>query len=140
MPYTVRSTRVADRQIAGLRGPRRKAYVEFEQALAREGCAALGYRLTGDDPLPSLCVKHLRVSDRVVVAFSGDEAWVLLVGPHADGDAAADVYGMLYELAGVPRPAQPRTKPPCCDEDRQPPEFDEAAISDLVRRVRPPRR
>lgn len=102
MPYTVRSTRVADRQIAGLRGPRRKAYVEFEQALARQGCAALSYRLTGDDPLPSLCVKHLRGNDRVVVAFSGDEAWVLLVGPHTDGDAAADVYGMLYELAGAP--------------------------------------
>jgi hypothetical protein len=131
---------VADRQIAGLRGPRRKAYNEFEHALALHGCAALGYRLTGDDPLPNLCVKHLRGNDRVVVAFSGDEAWVLLIGPHADGDAAADVYGMLYELAGVPRPAQPRTKPPCCDDDQQPPGLDEAAISDLVRRVRPLRR
>lgn len=109
--------------------------------LALHGCAALGYRLTGDDPLPNLCVKHLRGNDRVVVAFTGDEAWVLLVGPHADGDAAADVYGMLYELAGVPRPAQPRTKPPYCDDDdQQPPELDEAAISDLVQRVRPRRR
>lgn len=67
----------------------------------------------------------------VVVAFSGDGAWVLLVGPHAEGDDAADVYRMLYELAGIPRPAQPRTKPPCCDDDQQPPRLDEAAINDL---------
>ncbi|MBW0118946.1 hypothetical protein, partial [Pseudonocardia abyssalis] len=85
MPYLVRSTRVSDRQINSLRGPRRKAYNEFEHALALQGCAALGYRLTGDEPLPNLCVKHLRGNDRVVVAFSGDEAWVLLVGPHTDG-------------------------------------------------------
>lgn len=140
MPYTVRSTPAADRQIAGLRGARRKAYDLFEHALARQGCAALGYRLTGDAPLPSLCVKHLRGNDRAVVTFSGDEAWVLLVGPHAQGDAAADVYTALYELAGVSRPTQPRTKPPCCDDDSAPPTLDEAVIDALVRAGRALRR
>lgn len=98
MPYTVRSTPIADRQIAGLRAARRKAYDRFEEALARQGCAALGYRLTGDAPLPSLCVKHLRGLDRAVVTFSGDEGWVLFVGPHVEGDAAADVYTATLQL------------------------------------------
>lgn len=139
MPYIVRSTRVADRQIVALRGPRRKKYDEFERALARDGCAALDYRLTGDDPLPQLCVKHLRGNDRAVIAFADDVAWVLLVGPHTDGDTAADVYGTLYELADIRRPTQPRMKPPCCT-NQQPPELDETTIDDLVRRGRALRR
>lgn len=136
MPYSVRATPVAERQIAGLRGARRKAYDQFEQALAQTGCAALDYRLTGADPLPSLCAKHLRGRDRAVVAFADDDPWVLLVGPHAAGDAAADVYGALYELAGVPRPTQPRTKPPCCDDDQAPPALEEVTVDRLIRRAR----
>jgi hypothetical protein len=134
--YTVRSTPIADRQIAGLRAARRKAYDLFEEALARQGCAALGYRLTGDEPLPNLCVKHLRGNDRAVVTFSGGEAWVLLVGPHIEGDAADDVYTALYELAGVPRPVQPRNKPPCCDDNQVPPTLGQVVIDDLVKRGR----
>ena len=140
MPYTVRSTPIADRQIAGLRAARRKAYDRFEEALARQGCAALDYRRTGDAPLPSLCVKHLRGLDRAVVTFSGDEAWVLFVGPHVEGDAAADVYTALYELAGVSRPTQPRTKPPCCDDVLAPPTLDQSTIDQLVQRGRALRR
>jgi hypothetical protein len=87
-----------------------------------------------------MCVRHLRGKDRVVVAFSGDEAWVLLVGPHDEGDAAANVYTALYELAGVPLPTQPRTKPPCCEDAATPPILDEAVIDDLVRRGRTLRR
>jgi len=136
VPYSVRATLVAERQIAGLRGARRKAYDQFEQALFSGGCSALDYRLTGADPLPSLCVKHLRGNDRAVVAFADDDAWVLLVGPHAAGDAAADVYGALYDLAGVPRPTQPRTKPPCCDDDQTPPALEEPTVDRLVRRAR----
>lgn len=127
---------MADRQIAALRGARLRAYRAFEQELADRGCAALAYRLTGDEPLPSLCVKHLRGSDRAVVVFSGGDAWVLLVGPHERGDKAADVYTMLYTLAGVTLPTQSRTKPPCCDDDAAPPELDEADIDHLVGRIR----
>lgn len=140
MPYPVRATPIADRQIQGLRGARRKAYDAFEQALAAQGCAVLSYRLTGSEPLGRLCVKHLRGKDRVVVAFSDDEAWVLLVGPHAQGDAATDVYSTLYDLAAVSPPLQPRTKPPCCDDTNAPLALDEAVIDDLVRRVRMLRR
>jgi hypothetical protein len=141
MSHTVMATPVAERQIRGLRGQRRRAYEQFEQTLAATGCAALGYRLTGEDPLPQLCVKHLRGADRVVVAFVTRTAWVLLVGPHAGGDQAADVYTTLYEMAGIARPEQPRTKPPCCSPaDASAPQLDEAVIDEFVQRARALRR
>lgn len=43
-------------------------------------------------------MKHLRGLDRAVVTFSGDEGWVLYVGPHVEGDAAADVYTATLQL------------------------------------------
>ncbi len=136
MPYEVKATPVAQRQIARLRGPRRKAFDAFVSMLANEGSRALAYRLTGHEPLPRLCVQHLRAKDRVVVAFEGATAWVLLVGPHDEGDRRADVYTALYQLAGVDLPETPRTKPPCCDEDDQPPGVDGQVLDDLVRRAR----
>ena len=122
--------------MAGLRGPRRKAFDTFVTVLADQGCRALAYRLTGDEPLPQLCVKHLRGNDRVVVAFEERTVWVLLVGPHDEGDRRADVYTALYRMAGVDLPETPRTKPPCCDEDDRPPAVDGAVLDDLVRRAR----
>jgi hypothetical protein len=136
VPYEVKATPIAARQIAALRGPRRKAFETFVRALAVEGCTALGYRLTGAEPLPQLCVKHLRGSDRVVVAFEDEIAWGLLVGPHAEGDRRANIYASLYELVDLARPRLPRTKPPCCDEDGEPPVLDEKLLDQLVRRVR----
>jgi hypothetical protein len=136
LSYEVKATPIAQRQIAGLRGPRRKALDTFVTVVADEGCRALAYRLTGDEPLPRLCVKHLRGNDRVVVAFEGPTVWVLLVGPHDEGDRRADVYTALYRMAGVDLPEVPRTKPPCCDEDDRPPHVDGAVLDDLVRRAR----
>jgi hypothetical protein len=136
LSYEVKATPIAQRQIAGLRGPRRKAFDTFVTVVADEGCRALAYRLTGDEPLPRLCVKHLRANDRVVVAFEGPTVWVLLVGPHDEGDRRADVYTALYQMAGVDLPETPRTKPPCCDEDDRPPAVDGAVLDDLVRRAR----
>lgn len=136
MPYEVRATVIANRQIEELRGPRRKAYLAFEHQLASSGCRALDYRLSGASPLPSICVKHLRAADRAVVAFSQDRAWVLLVGPHDRGDHAADVYASLYALLDLSAPEQPRTKPPCCDGADQSPTLAEADIDSLVDEAR----
>ena len=136
MPYEIKATPVAQRQLAGLRGPRRKTFDAFVTTLVNEGCRALAYRLSGHEPLPRLCVQHLRAKDRVVVAFEGATAWLLLVGPHDEGDRRTDVYTALYQLAGVDPPEVPRTKPPRCDEDDQPPAVDGQVLDDLVRRAR----
>lgn len=79
----------------------------------------MGYRLTGPDPLPRLCVKHLRGQDRAIVAFpAADEAWVLLVAAHRDDDPGRNIYDQLYQLADAQPPDQARrTKPPCCGEE-----------------------
>lgn len=131
-------TSVASSQASGLRGPARQAYDRFLDELAHSGCVALGYRVTGPEPLPRLCVKHLRGADRVVVAFpSVHTAWVLLVGPH-DDDPGRNLYDALYELAGVrPKTADKRTKPRCCDDGSDtPPVIDADLVDDLVARAR----
>ena len=58
------TTATANAQANGLRGRARVAYERFLDELAHSGCAALGYRVTGPEPLPRLCVKHLRGADR----------------------------------------------------------------------------
>ncbi|GLZ30540.1 hypothetical protein Lesp02_27290 [Lentzea sp. NBRC 105346] len=131
-------THTASTQAAGLRGRARVAYDRFLDELAHSGCAALGYRVTGPEPLPRLCVKHLRGADRVVVAFpSPRSVWVLLVGPH-DDDPGRNLYDVLYEMAGVrPKLSEKRMKPPCCSDDtRTPPLADDDLIDDLVQRAR----
>lgn len=90
----------------------------------------------GDEPLPRLCVQHLRAKDRVVVTFDGRTAWVLLVGPHEEGDRRTDIATALYQLADVDLPETPRSRPPSCDEDDQPPTVDGPVLDDLVRRAR----
>lgn len=97
----------------------------------------MGYRLTGPDPLPRLCVKHLRGQDRVIVVFSGpDEAWVVLIGSHTT-DPGRNVYDQLYQLAGVRPPDQARrTKPSCCGEiDGRAPVIPTGDLHDLAARA-----
>ena len=87
MPTEVIATPRADQQIAGLDRTHARAFGEFLDDLAARGCQALGYRLSGPAPVDHLCVKHLRGSLRVVVAFEGQQrAWILLVGRHDDKD------------------------------------------------------
>ena len=75
---------LAEKQVSVLRGSHRKAFAGFVTDLARRGCAALGYRLTGEVPVGRICVKHLHGAMRAVVAFERvHSAWILMVGPHA---------------------------------------------------------
>ncbi len=102
MPTEVIATPRADQQIAGLDRTHARAFGEFLDDLAARGCQALGYRLSGSAPVDHLCVKHLRDSLRVVVAFEGQQrAWILLVGRHDDQDPVLNVYAELYRLLGV---------------------------------------
>lgn len=119
MATEVRATGRADQQIGDLTRKNTRAFNHFLDELATQGCRALAYRLTGETPLNRICVKHLRGSLRVVVAFETEVvAWVLLVGPHDEGDPVLNVYAELYRLLGIePEPSERRSKPPCCDEE-----------------------
>jgi hypothetical protein len=69
VPTEVVATPRAEQQIAGLDRIHAKAFGDFLDDLAARGCKALGYRLSGPAPVDHMCVKHLRDSFRVVVAF-----------------------------------------------------------------------
>ncbi|WP_186315518.1 type II toxin-antitoxin system RelE family toxin [Catellatospora sichuanensis] len=134
MPVALEWTPRAEQQFESLRNRQQQQVAQFLRHLEAEGCAALGYRLTGGVPLDHLCVKH--VGDlRIVVAFrSGRQACVVLIGRHDEADPGGDVYAALYELAGVKPPTDPRTKPSCCDDSGLPPEIG-AAVDELTDRA-----
>jgi hypothetical protein len=116
MSVEVRATPLANKIIEALPRRPRRAYDDFEADLARQGCAALGYRLTGYE-LDHLCVVHLIGLLRGIVAFETAEiAYVLLVGDHDERYPTLDVYRQLYEPIGhSPSGQAARRKPPCCD-------------------------
>jgi hypothetical protein len=136
MRTQVKETARASQQADGLRKKDRERYEQFLDMLQTEGCAALGYRLTGDLPIDHLCVKHLAGNLRVVVGFEEPgRAWVLLIGVHDRNDAGVDVYTELYRLAGLDDvPEGERTKPSCCDADGVAP-FMEPEVTELVDRA-----
>ena len=146
MSLEVVSTRRAQQQADGLDRSHAPAFAASLDDLARNGCAALAYRLTGPVPISRMCVKHLRGTIRVVVAFeSPRRVCILLVGPHDDSDPNRDVYAELYELLGAaPLEGSLRSKPSCCGEDGQPPPGLGDDLADLIirtaRQRRPPRR
>jgi hypothetical protein len=101
----VLATPRAEQQISGLGRKQAKTLDTFLDELAANGCRALAYRLSGNPPVDHLCVKHLGGPLRVVVAFETPQrAWVLLVGPHDDQDAALNIYGELYRLLSTEPP------------------------------------
>lgn len=79
VPTEVVATPRAEQQIAGLGRRQSRAFNDFLNELAADGCRALAYRLSGPAPLDHMCVKHLSGSLRVVVAFeSPQRAWILV--------------------------------------------------------------
>jgi hypothetical protein len=137
VPTEVIATPRADQQIAGLDRTHARAVSEFADDLQIRGCKALGYRLSGPVPVDHMCVKHLRGSFRVVVAFDGQQrAWILLVGRHDDQDPVLNVYAELYRLLGVEPPdGAGRDKPPCCDETTDLPPVLGAAAAEFADRA-----
>jgi len=137
VPTEVLATPRAEQQIAALDHTYVKTFNEFLDDLAAQGCRALGYRLSGPAPIDHICVKHLRGTLRVVVAFDTlERAWILLVGPHDDQQPILNIYAELYRLLGVEPPdGAGRNKPPCCDDDQALPPVLGAAVAEFAERA-----
>jgi hypothetical protein len=104
-----------------------RALLRIIERLAREGCRAADYALSGDPPWPHLCAVHFD-GWRVIVAFpTAGEVAILKIAPH---DAANDPYREIAEELGVQVSTAARTKPPCCDPAGDPP--DDQAILDQL--------
>lgn len=137
MTVEVRATLLANKIIEELPRRSRVAYDQFEADLARRGCAALAYRLSGDK-LDHLCAAHLTGAMRVIVAFESTEvAYVLLVGNHDNQHPPLDVYRQLYALAGhEPSDQAGRNKPPCCDTQSNEPPVNPDLLENLLANMR----
>lgn len=110
---------MADRQVRALRGRRREAAVRTIGELEDRGCEAAGYRLSGA-VFDHVCCRHLYGQDRMLVAWPAvDHAIVVLVGRH-DG-SGSNVYAELLAALGITAPSAARDKPPCCDDEGDPP-------------------
>lgn len=106
----------------------RKAVEEHLRRVAEQGCAAAGYALSGPEPWPRLCSRHIDGTWRVIVAFDESGVPVVLkIGEHTD---RRDSYAELAEELGIPISTEERTKPPCC-EGGTPNALDEAAIDSI---------
>jgi hypothetical protein len=130
VPTVVVATPRAQQQIIALNRWDRRQVDAFVDDLARRGCAALAYRLSGPTPIDDVCLKHLGASLRVSVVFEAvDKAWITLVGTHNDNDAVVNIYNELCRLLGAePENEAGRAKPPCCDQVKQRP----PVLGDLV--------
>jgi hypothetical protein len=137
MVAEVLATPRAEQQVDGLSRRNARVFDRFLNELAGGGCRALAYRLSGEEPVDHLCVRHLSGSLRVVVAFETPQrAWILLVGPHDDQDPVLNVYAELYRLLGVEPPSDAgRSKPPCCGEPEGLPPVLGDAMADILGRA-----
>jgi hypothetical protein len=129
-PFEVWRTPIGEQDYRRLRADVKRVVDAKEKALAREGCAAADYRLSGD-LADRFCSLHLVRDWRIVVGFpSPSEVAVLLIGRHARG-LGRDVYGRLYRGLGISIPSAQRKKPPCCDETGTAP-VDSEALDSIV--------
>lgn len=103
--------------------------------LRDRGCAAAGYRLSGT-VLDRVCCRHLYGADRLLTVWLADDhATVIAIGPH--DETVSDVYAALLHALELEMPADEREKPPCCDDEDQPPVDGEVAprIAEAIDRV-----
>ncbi|MGH3199487.1 MAG: hypothetical protein ACRDNT_27000, partial [Streptosporangiaceae bacterium] len=100
------------------RGKAKASFILAVQDIRRRGCEAAGVRLAGEQ-LSSICRLDLYGTWRLLTVFEAPDRCVLLLV--AEHTRSANPYQLLYAVLGIDEPDQPRTKPPCCDSEGQPP-------------------
>jgi hypothetical protein len=137
--FVIKATLLADASMRALRGEPRRALEAKLRELKARGCEVCGYRLSGT-VLDRICCVHLWGAYRLLACFpSINNIAILFVGEH-DG-SASDPYRVLAMLLELRVSDAPRTRPPCCDEEGQPPFGDgvlddfENASRDLIRHI-----
>jgi hypothetical protein len=113
--FDVWRTPIGEEDYRKLRADVQQVVGSKEDALAREGCAAADYRLSGA-LADRFCSLHLMRDWRMIVGFPAPkEVAILLIGRHIHG-SHRDVYGRFYSSLGITVPSAQRKKPPCCEE------------------------
>ncbi len=109
-----------------MRGKAKASLLLAIDDIRRRGCAAAGVRLAGEQ-LSAVCRLDLYGAWRLLTCFQApDRCILLLVAEHT---RSANPYQVLYDVLDIDEPAEPRSKPACCDSQDQPP-----VAPDLVER------
>lgn len=109
--FRLTRTRSAARELKDVPALLHRRIQERLQRLAREGCRAADYALSGPEPWPRFCSIHID-GWRIVVTFPAeDEVAVVKVSPHDDRH---DPYATIAAELGIDISTEERTKPPCC--------------------------
>ncbi len=118
--FQIKVTLIAHESVKRLKG---KVQADFSEAVidfAHRGCAAAHYRLTGE-VVEHVCCRHLYGSWRLLAAFPDDRTVVVLDVAQHTNKRDTDVYLRLFDILNIEQPARPRTKPPCCTPNAEPP-------------------
>ena len=113
--FKIQATPAADKAIRDLRGTTAKRYVQLENELRAQGCAAAGYRLLSPErgDFSVYCCKHLDRRWRVVTTFAPGVARIVAVGEH-DGQAFYSGLASTLKISSIG--TQREAKPPCCGD------------------------
>lgn len=92
-------------------------------------------------PIDHVCSRHLYGYDRILTAWPADDEVIVLAIARHD-TTAEDVYATLLAALDLTVPEEERQKPPCCDDEGQPPADEAIAleIADALTRHSRPRR
>lgn len=131
MPHEVLRTPEVAEALRRMSTREKRSYEAARDALRGEGCRAGGYRLVaaaGDDY--PLCCRHLAYTWRMFTAYPREKRVVIVaLDKHDRGhNPAAGLAEALPSLSTVGR--RRSGKPPCCDEEDQPP-----AMNDELREL-----
>ena len=87
--------------------------------------------------LDHVCSRHLYGADRMLTAWPADDEVIVLAIARHD-TSAEDVYATLLAALDLDIPEEERQKPPCCDDEGNPPADKALAleIADAVTRRR----
>lgn len=119
--------KLAAKQIAALRGKPHASFLLAVDDIRRRGCAGAGVRRTGAG-LSDICRLDLYGAWRLLTVFETKGRCILLLV--AEHTRTANPYQLIYDALDISEPAEPRTKPACCDAAGRPPvDADLAAVS-----------
>jgi hypothetical protein len=87
--------------------------------------------------LDHVCSRHLYGADRMLTAWPADDEVIVLAIARHD-TSAEDVYATLLAALDLAVPDEERQKPPCCDDEGNPPANEATAleIADALTRHR----
>ena len=111
-PFTLRRCGSSTNDLKAVETKWQPALKQHLRDLAKRGCEAAGYALSGPPPWNAMCSTHIGPY-RVIICFPAQD--VVAIFKVAKHDDHTDPYAELAAEIGLAISTEPRTKPACCD-------------------------